>query len=195
MQNLKIEDYCEIFQLLDTGREYLRIWLPFVDKTKEENDTKEFIALALDKPYSEKEMISAIYYEDNTAGLISIKNIDRDNKKVEIGYWLGLEYHGKGIITECCKALLEYIFEKKVMNRVCIKVAEFNYKSRRIPEKLGFKFEGVERQGELYKVNNFYNLYVYSMLKTEYYEQKKRWKDVDNKLLENEKNPETLFRG
>lgn len=54
------------------------------------------------------------------------------------------------------------------MNRVQIKVAIDNKKSRKIPEKLGFQIEGIEREGELLVDNVYTDIAVYSLLKKEY---------------------------
>jgi ribosomal-protein-serine acetyltransferase len=70
---------------------------------------------------------------------------------------------GKGIITLCVKKLVFYSFQKLKLNRIQIKVAVGNQKSAAIPQRLGFHFEGVERDGEKHN-DRFFNLEVYSLL-------------------------------
>lgn len=62
--------------------------------------------------------------------------------------------------------LLRFAFQELNMNRVQVKVAIGNSKSAAIPKKLGFIFEGTEREGERHK-NKYLDLEVYSLLKSD----------------------------
>jgi ribosomal-protein-serine acetyltransferase len=80
---------------------------------------------------------------------------------------LGAEFEGKGIMVRSCRALTDRLFKDLKMNRVEIRVAPGNKKSRAIPEKLGFTEEGVLREFEkLYF--EFVDNAVYSMLAKEW---------------------------
>jgi len=101
------------------------------------------------------------------AGLISFKYTDRANHKTELGYWLAQDQQGKGLVTRSCKALINLAFERMGMHRVQIKISVDNHRSKGIPKRLGFKFEGIERDGEF--LNGHYtDLEVYSILKNEW---------------------------
>lgn len=161
---LSVDDIFKIFNTLNNEREYLREWLPFVDTTREVEDTGNYVRYVLqtaDKQFT-------IYYNDQFIGLIGFKDTDADNKKIEIGYWLSQNAQGKGIMTQSVSKLVEYAFNEMGMNRIQIKVAVGNNKSRRIPEKLGFQMEGIERDGELLVDNVFTDIAVYSLLRKEY---------------------------
>jgi ribosomal-protein-serine acetyltransferase len=43
-------------------------------------------------------------------GSIGLKNIDLINKKADLGYWIGEEYWGRGIATECARLIINYAF-------------------------------------------------------------------------------------
>ncbi len=161
---LSVDDIFKIFNTLNDEREYMREWLPFVDTTYEVEDTGNYVNYVLqtaDKQFT-------IYYKDQFVGLIGFKDTDTTNKKVEIGYWLSQYVQGKGIMIQSVSRLIDYAFAEMDMNRIQIKVAVGNHKSRRIPEKLGFQFEGIERDGELLVNNVFTDIAVYSFLKSEY---------------------------
>lgn len=141
----------------------MKIWLPFVETRTSYKDIEEFILsldLILNPTY-------AIIKNKKPIGIIGFKLTDNSNRKTELGYWLSPVHQGKGIMTECVKRLLKEAFVSKNMNRVQIKVGENNFKSRRIPEKLGFVYEGSERCGELL-LTGFTDIRVYSILKKEY---------------------------
>ncbi len=161
---LSVDDIFKIFNTINTEREYMREWLPFVDTTKEVEDTANFVNHVLET--GEKQF--SIYYKEQFVGLIGYKDTDNLNKKLEIGYWLSQYAQGKGIMMQSVNKLVEYAFAEMDMNRVQIKVAVGNYKSRRIPEKLGFQDEGIERDGELLVDGVYTDIVVYSLLKREY---------------------------
>lgn len=154
----------DIFRTLDNEREYMRVWLPFVDATHEIGDTEKAIDYLVDGVNEQ----FCIFYKDKFVGLIGFKDTDTGNKKIEIGYWLSQYVQGHGIMTQSVKCLLTYAFEEKEMNRVQIKVAVANRKSRAIPERLNFKEEGIERDGELLVDNKYTDIVIYSLLKREF---------------------------
>lgn len=161
---LCLDDISDIFRLLNDEREYLREWLPFVDHTQKEEDTANAVVQMLNTSSEQ----FTIRYMGIFVGLVGFKDYDEKNRKIEIGYWLSQYQQGRGIMIRSVQALLGYAFEHLNMNRVQIKVAVGNSKSNRIPKKLNFTFEGVERDGELLVDNKYTDINVYSLLKKEY---------------------------
>lgn len=160
----------QIFELIDNQREYLGRWLPFVQYTQSVDDEREFIRSVLALPEDIREMIFCIYFDGEFVGLIGLKfnELDNVNRKTELGYWLSENYQGKGIVTSSCNALMNLAFNQLKYNRVQIKCAVKNEKSKNIPKRLGFTFEGIERDGELLAGEQFTDLEVYSILKKEW---------------------------
>lgn len=156
-----------IFEAIDQNREFLKKWLPFVDQTQHVKHTEEFIKSIVAQRGKKKDEVFAIWYNLRFAGLIGFKDTDRINRKTELGYWLVPQMQGKGIITTCVQKLTKIAFEKLGMNRVQIKVARGNEKSMAIPKRLGFQFEGTERQGEFHQ-GRYLDLEVYSFLKSDF---------------------------
>ena len=66
----------------------------------------------------------------------------------ELGYWIGKPYWGQGIIPEASEELLRHAFIDLGMKRIWCCHYDGNTKSRRVMEKLGFKYhhttEGIE---------------------------------------------------
>jgi ribosomal-protein-serine acetyltransferase len=85
----------------------------------------------------------------------------------EIGYWLAEDMQGHGIITRSCRALLDYAFNDRGMNRIQIRAATDNTRSWAIAERLGFTYEGIQRQAG-FASRGFHDLAVYSMLAHEW---------------------------
>lgn len=62
-------------------------------------------------------------------------------RSAEIGYWLGEEYWGRGIVTEAVRAATDYAFATFDLCRVFAGVFEWNPASMRVLEKAGYEFE------------------------------------------------------
>ncbi|NLE31732.1 MAG: GNAT family N-acetyltransferase [Bacteroidales bacterium] len=162
-----LDDVEDIFRTIDTQRDYLGEWLPFVTLTQSVDFTRSFIQSILDTPFEVREHTFVVLYEGEFAGLVGFRDTDRANRKTEIGYWLSESYQHKGIVTKAVQTLITFAFEAMSMNRVQIRCAVGNAPSRRIPIRLGFQLEGVERAGELFPDGRFRDLEVYSLLKNE----------------------------
>ncbi|WP_242916865.1 GNAT family N-acetyltransferase [Pontibacter liquoris] len=166
LRPVTLADAAALFHLIDTQRDYLRQWLPFVDASQEEADTRSFLKYVTDKANT-SDKVFVILYRGEVAGLISLKEIDYLNRKLEIGYYLSEALQGKGIMRQSCQALVKCAFEDLHMNRIQIKVGVGNTRSSNIPQKLGFLLEGVQRQSE-YLNGAFHDLEVYSLLRQEW---------------------------
>ncbi len=166
LEEIKLSMVQVIFDTIDRDRDYLKEWLPFAEMTRQVKDTEGFVKSVV-ASNQKTNLIYSIWYKEEFAGLIGFKDTDWVNRKTELGYWLAKPMQGKGIALTCVKKLITYAFTSQKLNRVQIKVAERNTKSEAIPIRLGFTFEGVEREGELHK-NKYLHLKVYSLLKSEY---------------------------
>jgi ribosomal-protein-serine acetyltransferase len=157
----------ELFALTDKNRKFLRKFLPWTDATLEVKDSLDHI-LKVEKEYKLGESLdTAIFYKNELIGRVGFHTINYDNLSAEIGYWLSEEYTGSGIMTDCCKALIKYGFEKLGLNRVEIRVLKRNKKSAAIPRRLKFKEEGIFRQKVLMN-GVFYDEILFSYLRQEF---------------------------
>jgi len=72
----------------------------------------------------------------------------RFNNIGHLGYWLGQEYNGMGLMTQSVRDVIKVGREYYHLNRIDIRCAVENNRSRHIPERLGFQQEGIIRQAE-----------------------------------------------
>ncbi len=168
LRQLKMEDVHDIFQTIDSQRVYLGEWLPFVEPTQKLEDTENFVKSVVNVTADQFEYVFTIRKEGAFAGLIGFKDTDKLNRKTEIGYWLSESCQKQGIITKSVEKLCDFAFNEQGMNRVQIKCAVGNIPSKKIPQRLGFILESIEREGELLANGNFTDLEVYSRLKKEW---------------------------
>lgn len=164
---LRIEDIHDLFKLTDLNRIHLRQWLPWLDHTTQETDTLKFIKGTIETAEKGKGLNLGIWKKEVLIGVIGFNSIDKTDKKAVIGYWLGKDFEGKGDMTNACKMLLEYGFEKLQLHRIEIRCATENEKSCNIPIRLGFTHEGTLREAE-WLYDHFVSHNVYSLLESEW---------------------------
>lgn len=161
-------DIEELYHLIDSNREHLRRWLPWVDYETSIESSRSFVLRSLQRYLDNDGFNGGIFYKDRLAGVIGYHSINWPNRQVEIGYWLGAEFEGKGLMTRACRSLIDFAFDRLQLNRVTILCATGNARSRAIPERLGFTQEGVLREGEWLN-DHFVDLVIYSMLAREWH--------------------------
>jgi len=105
--------------------------------------------------------------EDTYIGDVGFYDWEKKHSRAEIGYILGKQYWGKGIMTEAIKAALDYGFNEMNLNRIQALIDPRNNASKRVAEKHGFQYEGTFRDYE-YEYGGFIDLNMYSVLKREY---------------------------
>lgn len=166
--SLTIPQYAEeLFELTDQNREFLSQWLPWLHTIETPSDTKNFIELQLKKYQRGEALHASILHQGKIAGVLGFNHIDRNNHLAHVGYWLGKKYNGKGIMTESVKDLVNLGFEYYSLNKIEIHCGAANQRSRLIPQRLGFRQEGVIRQVE--KLNYGYqDQLFYGLLKSEW---------------------------
>lgn len=157
----------EMFNLIDSNRAHLREWLPWVDGTREVDDTLENIQVGMRQHAANQGYQMAIVHQGRIAGRIGMHGISWGNGAMSLGYWLGEQYQGKGLMTRAVKAVVDHAFHTWKLHRVEIRCAPGNTKSRAIPERLGFTQEGVLREVERLGDRRV-DLVVYAMLATEW---------------------------
>jgi ribosomal-protein-serine acetyltransferase len=156
-----------VFALVDRDREYLSEWLPWVEATTTSDDSLAFIKASLEQFANNNGFAAGIWSENQFAGVIGTHKIQWLNRKVELGYWLGKSFQGKGIVTDACRAVITHMFREVDLNRVEIHCATANTKSCAIPKRLGFQLEGTLREGQLVG-GQYSDLQVYGMLKRDW---------------------------
>lgn len=164
---LEPSDAAALFALTDDSRDFLRPWLPWVDSTKTVHDSQAFIVSTLEQFAANNGIQAAIISKGRMAGVIGFHAIDWANRRTSIGYWLGEKFSGRGIMSAACRAMVDIGFRENGLNRVEIRAAVGNVKSRAIPERLGFHCEGIARQAE-WLDDHFVDHAVYAMLAEEW---------------------------
>lgn len=79
-------------------------------------------------------------------GSISVVNFDDRVDMAEIGFCIGKQWWGKGIMTEAMKAVMDFLFDEVGMQRIEAGHAPNNPASGAVQRKCGLKYEGTFRR-------------------------------------------------
>lgn len=161
---LKATDADEVYDLTVGNRDWLAPWMTWIDHTIDVSDTYGFLRAAEREAYEHTSFKAGIWQDGTLVGAIDLHQIDWLNASARIGYWLDKAHTGRGIMTKAVHALTEYAFEALGLHRIEIHVATHNERSRHIPERLGFKLEGVLRAVQRLR-GEYYDHALYALLR------------------------------
>ena len=151
-----------LFQVIETNRDHLRHWLPWVDGVQSLNDARRYVRFGLRQHARRNGMHAGIWYRRRLAGVISYNYMDLGKRQTELGYWLGQDFQGKGLMTAACDAMTTYAFDRLDLRRVEIRSRADNVKSRAIPERLGYETYGITPQLD-WNTDHYVDTVVYSV--------------------------------
>lgn len=85
-------------------------------------------------------------YEGKLIGSISVVRIDERSEWAELGYCMGYDYWGKGLMTEAARCVIDFLFSQVGVNRITIEHAVKNPASGKVAKKCGMTHEGTKRE-------------------------------------------------
>lgn len=99
--------------------------------------------------FIKEDKVFAICLKDNNKviGSVGVEKYGMEDKLTEflnyngreIGYVLGKDHWGKGIMPEAVNAVINYLFHERSLDFLICGYYDFNRQSKRVQEKLGFK--------------------------------------------------------
>ena len=157
----------ELLGLLDRDREYFRQWLADTDSLKTLDDVKRAMKVWLEGFANDTRLETGIWFQHQLIGVVGLDEIDQYQKTASMSYYLAAERQGHGTMTTCVRALVSYAFREMDLHRVVIYCPTENAKSRAIPERLGFREEGITRES-WWLNDHFVDIAIYAMLAREW---------------------------
>jgi ribosomal-protein-serine acetyltransferase len=145
---LEEADAEDLYGAVDANRDHLARWLPWAAGQTLEG-TLAFIRSTRRQLSNNDGFQTAIVEDGRIIGMVGFHGVSWDHRSTSIGYWLAEAAQGRGIMTSAVRDLADYAFTVWELNRVEIRAAVDNTRSRSIPERLGFRQEGVLRNAEL----------------------------------------------
>ncbi|MGZ3790573.1 MAG: GNAT family N-acetyltransferase [Bacteriovorax sp.] len=145
LRQISQEFASELFSLAQNNvNEKLFYWCPGIKKTYlTKESTIAHIIDANEKFNDDGTPDYLIFWNKKLAGIISLSPLNADKTKSEIGYWLGSEFEGKGLISRSFPLVLEYAKNTLHLKTVELSTAVTNVRSQKLPHKFGFKREQI----------------------------------------------------
>ena len=163
LRRLNDDDVNEVLELRGNPEVMKYVPRPLIN-TKEE--ALAHIALIEDKVVNNIGINWAITLKGNSKmiGIMGHYRIQPENYRAEIGYMLLPQYHGKGIITEAVKIVVQYGFEQMQLHSIEAVIDPKNIASEKVLQKNGFVKEAHLLENEFYD-GKFLDTVIYSLLK------------------------------
>ena len=120
--------------------EHLRPWMPWIAfEPQSVAQREDLIRLWSEAWENRTEFVMGIFFEDRVVGGTGL-HLRGDINTIEIGYWLHVDYLGRGIASQVAGALTELAFATWLeIDTVEIHHSESNIASGKVPLRLGFK--------------------------------------------------------
>lgn len=109
---------------------------------------------------NEKILYLAIEIDGQAVGGIGISL--QNDKTAELGYWLGEDFWGNGIMTEAIGEIVRLGFERFEIDKIYAKPFENNYASHKVLEKAGFILE-TKNEKAILKNGEFRDELIYTV--------------------------------
>ena len=106
---------------------------------------REWIAGLAQRHASGMELIYALCLDNALIGSVGL-TLELENKRAEIGYWLGEDFRGNGFARAAVDSVCQYAFAELAIRRVYALCFPENLSSHRLLECAGFEREGCLRQ-------------------------------------------------
>ncbi len=137
-----------LWEAVDSSRQSLGAWLPWIRDYTEPREAIKSIRRMSAAWLTREDLIVGVF--DKTSGDVlggsGLHRIDWPLRRFEIGYWLRDSAVGHGYITETVQLLTTFAFEQLQASRVEIHMDPRNARSRAIPERLSYVYEGCLRK-------------------------------------------------
>jgi ribosomal-protein-serine acetyltransferase len=179
----RADDVKPLFELIQANRSHLVEWQRWIDQLHSLAHVQYFIdtnrrdAQSFEKAEESDEVRSThpgfqlllVDPDGEILGMVGYQGLHLLNRICSLGYWLGEEYQGRGLVTQACQTLVNYSFNTLHFNRIEIQCSVDNKPSQGIPERLGFTKEACLKQIE-YKEQEkrFVDHYLYRLLKDDW---------------------------
>ena len=161
------DDADQVFYSVIHNLEHLKPFMHWATPEYSVESAKEFIENSLNSAETRKSLSLGIFDRGEFIGSVGFVKFDWTVRKTEIGYWIDKEEEGKGIVSAACRVLIEYAFDELGMNRVEVRCSSKNERSAAIPERFGFKMEGVLRQSE-FRDGRLHDFFIFGLLADEW---------------------------
>ncbi len=135
-----------LYELYRRNRERFRRYFRWAWRVESAGSFRGMIAEWTERR-SEQGVVSGVIESRGTLlGMAYIVHHVKEDKRIDLGYWLDEANEGRGLVTSSCRALIQHGFDQLGVTRVDIFADVDNTRSRAVAERLGFTLEAEIRR-------------------------------------------------
>ena len=139
----------ELYQLICRNREYLKPWLGWISEIANPFDSECYIRQLQHAFIEHRAFPCALHYGEQLVGFCGLDRINRFLGRGRMGYWLGENFQGNGLMTAAGGMLLSLAFDELGLAEVECLVDESNLRSRAVCQRLGLALQAHKVDDEL----------------------------------------------
>lgn len=167
LRRLEVWHAREFAAHMDRAREHIRPWVGASFVTDDVAGATATLSRYAEHTARDGASIFGIWDAGVLVGGVMFVEFSAVAGTCEIGCWLEPDAEGRGMITAACRALLEWAFLVRGINRAEWRCRADNVRSADVARRLGMTLEGVLR--EAWKVGEtFHDKQVWSLLRSEF---------------------------
>ena len=118
----------ELNTLIERNFNHIKKWSAWLKDDRSIENTHAFIKRNQTQFAENEGFAVGIWFAGEMAGQIEYNYLDWKNRKTEIGFWLGENFQGKGLVTKSCRVLIDHAFNELKLNRVEMQCGVGKYK-------------------------------------------------------------------
>ena len=159
-----------LWDAIDSSREHLEAWMPWVDRYHNPDDALEYTRRAHARWLLREDLAVAIVEKASgrIVGGSGLHRIDWKLRLFEIGYWIRQDAEGRGYIAETVQLLTRLAFDELDANRVELRIDTRNIRSLRVADRAGFVLEGTLRRKLPAPDGSAADMHVLALIREEY---------------------------
>jgi ribosomal-protein-serine acetyltransferase len=171
LRQWKLSDAPAVFGVVSRNYDHLSTFMEWLHPDHSIVDYRAFVEREVASAAANTGLAFGIFRNEQLIGAVGFGPFDREARVAEVGYWIDREEEGKGIVSRSVAKLIDHAFSELGMNRIQIRCATANTRSSAIPQRFGFKLEGVQRQ-HVSRNGILYDYAIYGLLASEWDGQK-----------------------
>jgi ribosomal-protein-alanine N-acetyltransferase len=139
---------------------------------RDREETAGFLRGAIALREQGTDMIWAIEHEGRASGCVGLHAIRFAFRawrvdRAELGYWIAMPLWGQGLMTEAATAATRWGFETLGLHKVTVGCIEDNVASRRVIEKIGFRYLG-KQEDDVWRAGRWWPHLRFELLASEW---------------------------
>jgi len=170
IRNYVPEDATSLWLAVEESRESIEPWLRWPRDVRNVDTARIRIRYLQAEWILRDRLVWGLFNKEDQQllGEIGLVHPDWSVVSFQVSYWLRKSAQGHGYMREALRAITALVFETISASRVEVRVESDNLRSRKVPEALGYRLEGVLRRDHVGLDGELTDMCVYALTSEDY---------------------------